>query len=146
MTASFLEDGIRRRLGLTAGQSRLLIRAPDDLAEILRRDAKWCATAADVPEHLHGLGRIDFVQYFTQSLKDVKEKLPALRKLTHPDGCLWIAWPRNARNSDISEGTIRRMAIDLGMIDSNAAPIGEHWQGIKLITPLALRQRSARAV
>jgi hypothetical protein len=147
VTASFVEESLTRKLGLREQQSRLIINAPEDLVPALTSGAAWCATAADVPEHMGGFGRIDHVQYFVRDLATLKAKLPLLKALTHSDGALWICFPRVDYGEvvDLDESIIRRLAIEHSMVDSQTWTLSREWMALKLIVPLAMRPRTPAA-
>lgn len=143
MTANFVNESLARKLGLQQAQSRLVIAAPPDLVDALTGGAAWYATAADVPQHMTGFGRIDHVQFFVRDLKTLKAKINALKGLTHPDGALWICFPRVefGQVAELNESVIRRLAIEYSMVDSQTWTMSRDWMALKLIVPLALRPR-----
>jgi hypothetical protein len=58
-----------------------------------------------------------------------------------PDGGLWIAWPKKASGvaTDITEDTLREVALPLGLVDNKVCAIDETWSGLRLVWRKELR-------
>jgi hypothetical protein len=54
---------------------------------------------------------------------------------------LWISWPKKSAKvaTDISEDTIRELALPLGWVDVKVCAVSEVWSGLKLVVRKALR-------
>jgi len=74
-------------------------------------------------------------------------RLRALSRRIHPDGAIWVAWPRRAggADSDIREQDIRDAALALGLVDVKVAAIEERWSGLRLVWRRELRAAAAAA-
>ena len=61
--------------------------------------------------------------------------LKALRSLLAPDGQLWVSWPKKAArvDTDITEDTIRELALPLGYVDVKVCAVDAVWSGLKLV-------------
>lgn len=62
---------------------------------------------------------------------------------TLPDtAMLWISWPKKAARvaTDITEDTVRELALPLGFVDVKVCAVDAVWSGLKLVTRKALRQ------
>jgi hypothetical protein len=68
------------------------------------------------------------------ALKSQREGLPA-------DAVLWVSWPKKSANvaADITEDTIRELALPLGYVDVKVCAVSEVWSGLKLVVRKALR-------
>jgi hypothetical protein len=64
-----------------------------------------------------------------------------LRKKLPPDAPIWISWPKKASKvaTDITEDTIREVALPLGYVDIKVCAVTEVWSGLKLVLRKDLR-------
>jgi hypothetical protein len=61
--------------------------------------------------------------------------LKALRGKLAADGMVWVSWPKKAAKvaTDITEDTIRALALPLGFVDVKVCAVDEVWSGLKLV-------------
>ena len=54
---------------------------------------------------------------------------------------LWVSWPKKASGveTDVTEGVVRRLGLDGGLVDVKVCAVDETWSGLKLVIPLAQR-------
>jgi hypothetical protein len=78
-----------------------------------------------------GLG---LVHVFCRDAARLKEKLAVLREQMAPDGAIWVSWPKKASGvrTDITEDTIRALALPMGLVDIKVCAVDEVWSGLKL--------------
>jgi hypothetical protein len=83
------------------------------------------------------------VAFFTERSK-LEKRLQALAAMIHPDGGLWIAWPKRASGveTDITEDTVRGLALAGGLVDNKVCAIDATWSGLRLV--YRLRDRPKR--
>jgi hypothetical protein len=57
------------------------------------------------------------------------------------DGGLWVAWPKRASgvDTDITEDTVREVALPTGMVDNKVCAIDDTWSGLRLVLRKELR-------
>jgi len=57
------------------------------------------------------------------------------------DAAIWVSWPKKSSGvvTDITEDTIREVALPLGLVDIKVCAVDETWSGLKLVIPRALR-------
>jgi hypothetical protein len=79
--------------------------------------------------------------YFTNSFTELRAKMRTLRRMIKATGAIWICWPKTGARllGDFKEDDIRRLALDLKLVDVKVAAIDETWSGLKLVVPVALR-------
>jgi hypothetical protein len=125
-----------RKLGLEPGQRVGIDRRPtgwalaDPLFDLVYVRAP---ASADV-----------IVAFFTRA-KELESRLPALAERIHPDGALWVAWPRRAagHGSDITDNVVREHALPLGIVDVKVAAIDADWSGLRFVWRVANRRKNA---
>ena len=71
----------------------------------------------------------------------LRTKLQFLRTAIKADGIVWVSWPKKASKvpTDITEDTIREIALPLGFVDVKVCAINEIWSGLKLVIRKELR-------
>ncbi len=62
-------------------------------------------------------------------------KLRLLLPLLGSGGFIWVSWPKKAAKvaTDITEDTIRDVALPLGLVDVKVCAIDAIWSGLKLM-------------
>jgi hypothetical protein len=62
-------------------------------------------------------------------------RLSQLRNELKQDGFVWVSWPKKASKvpTDITEDTIREIALPLGFVDTKVCAVSEVWSGLKLV-------------
>ena len=58
-----------------------------------------------------------------------------LRRGIHDAGGLWIAWPKRASGvaTDITEDTVREIALAAGLVDNKVCAIDATWSGLRVV-------------
>ena len=76
-----------------------------------------------------------FVHLFATAASQLKSKLESYRKKIVPGGVIWVSWPKKSSGvtSDITEDTIRDLALPMGLVDVKVCAVDEVWSGLKLV-------------
>ena len=114
-----------KKLGLKPGHRLAVVGAP----------RAW--RVSDPPDGLvkvTGDGPADVILCFCRRASEVVERIPRLAPRIHPEGAIWLAWPRRAggHDSDITDEVVRRQALPLGLVDVKVAAIDQDWSGLRL--------------
>ena len=123
------------KLGIKAGFRVLIVNAP----------ANYKALVAPLPEAVRietHLGKsTDIVHLFTHERKELARLLPAYRAKLKPTASVWVSWPKKSAGvaTDITEDTIRSVALPLGYVDIKVCAVSEIWSGLKLVVRKELR-------
>jgi hypothetical protein len=74
------------------------------------------------------------VAFFTRRAQ-LERRLPGLGRAIHPDGGLWIAWPKRSSgvDTDLTEDVVRELALAGGLVDNKVCAIDETWSGLRLV-------------
>lgn len=85
----------------------------------------------------------DIVHLFTTKRSELAARLSALRKTIKPDAAVWVSWPKKASKvtTDITEDTIRDIALPMGFVDIKVCAVDDIWSGLKLVIRKQLRPR-----
>lgn len=81
------------------------------------------------------------VHVFTDSKAQLSNQLKELRTTIESNGVVWVSWPKKASKvpTDITEDTIREIALPLGFVDVKVCAVSEIWSGLKLVIRKELR-------
>ncbi len=123
------------KLGYRPGFRVHLHRAPDHYRALL----------GDLPDGVAVLARpaarLDLVHLFTDSAAELAKLLVRFRTQIEPAGMVWVSWPKKASKvpTDITEQTIRDLALPLGYVDVKVCAVDPVWSGLKLVVRKSLR-------
>jgi hypothetical protein len=127
--AGYSGTPLARKLGFKAPMTVCTIDAPREYREWLeplepgvgfsQRPAKPLAAA----------------HFFATRRADLATGLARLRKLLEPAGFVWVSWPKKSAKAatDITEDTIREVALPMGFVDVKVCAVSEVWSGLKLV-------------
>jgi hypothetical protein len=84
---------------------------------------------------------IDLAHVFANRRSELRKHLVALRTKLRADAAIWVSWPKKAAKvtTDITEDTIREVALPLGFVDIKVCAVSEVWSGLKLVVRKELR-------
>jgi hypothetical protein len=119
---------IWQKLGLDA-KHRVLVRgAPSDYAKLVGLRASELTLATP-------RGAFDMAHVFETSAAALKREVETLAKTLPAAGTIWVSWPKKAAKvaTDITEDTIRTIALPLGLVDVKVCAIDAMWSGLKLV-------------
>jgi len=87
---------------------------------------------------------VHVIHYFATQMKALTKDLPRLRKSIQPNGSIWVSWPKKASKveTDITEDTIRALALAQGLVDVKVCAIDNTWSGLKLVIPVKDRPKT----
>jgi len=125
-----------KKLGLAAGQRAFVEAAPPN----------YLSSLEPLPDDLEFASRLsgqfNFIHLFVKAESRLRERLPVMLAKLAPDGMIWVSWPKKAAQveSDITEDTIRKVALPLGLVDVKVCAVDETWSGLKLVIRKALRK------
>jgi Protein of unknown function (DUF3052) len=134
-TAGYSDTPLAQKLGLKPGQWVCYVNHPDHFEELLGE----LPSGITVRSQLRG--PLDLIVCFVTSRLDLARRLPALQRALHPNGMLWIAWPKRSSGveTDVTEDHIRDAALPSGLVDTKVCAIDETWSGLRLVTRKELR-------
>ncbi|HWH47106.1 MAG TPA: DUF3052 family protein [Burkholderiales bacterium] len=133
--AGYSGTPLARKLGIAGGAKVFARNAPADYAELLQ------PLPADVAFQTRLSRDTDIVHVFRTARADLKADLQALRTSIKSDAAVWVSWPKKASKvpTDITEDTIRELALPLGFVDVKVCAVSDVWSGLKLVIRKELR-------
>jgi hypothetical protein len=126
---------LAKKLGITE-RSRVFAKyAPSDYAQLLKPIPQGAVFEKKISEDT------DIVHVFGEKKSSLKAELVALRKSIKSDAAVWVSWPKKASKvqTDITEDTVRELALPLGFVDVKVCAVSEVWSGLKLVVRKELR-------
>lgn len=134
-SAGYSGTPLARKLGLQPGFVVHLADAPPGYLELL---APLPSGLRFVPEM--GID-VDLVHGFLTTRAALADLLARARRMLPPDATLWVSWPKKASKvpSEVTEDTVRELALPLGFVDVKVCAVDAVWSGLKLVVRKALR-------
>jgi hypothetical protein len=85
---------------------------------------------------------LDVLVVFVTRRSDLVARIATCRQRMQPAAGLWIAWPKRASGmaTDITEHTIREVALPTGLVDNKVCAIDDTWSGLRLVIRKELRE------
>ena len=127
--AGYSGTPLAKKLGIKPGTSLRAINPPDDYGELL----------APLPENViiaaSDIAELDIVHLFTKSRSELARWLHHYPALIKQGGAIWVSWPKKSSGiaSEITEGTVREIALPIGLVDIKVCAVDETWSGLKLV-------------
>lgn len=134
-TAGYSGTPLAKKLGIASGSRVLTISAPDGYPD-------WLAPLPeDVAFSAKLRGDTTLVHLFCDRRAELERQLASLRKTIQPAAAVWVSWPKKASKvpTDITEDTIRELALPLGFVDIKVCAVSDIWSGLKLVIRKELR-------
>jgi hypothetical protein len=139
-TAGYSGTPLVKKLGIREGARVLLVNAPGNYRKLV----------APLPQGVRILSRagkdLDVVHIFADARSELERRIVTLLPSLAQDGMIWVSWPKKASKvpTDITEGTIRDVALPLGLVDVKVCAVDDTWSGLKLVIRKELRKSGSR--
>jgi hypothetical protein len=133
--AGYSETPLAKKLGIREGFTVFLVGAPEQYQALL----------APLPERVRFTRKADsstnLLHAFSTERLALARLLPALRKKLSHEAAIWVSWPKKSSKvpTDITEDTIREVALPLGFVDIKVCAVTQVWSGLKLVVRKELR-------
>ena len=135
ISAGYSGTPLAKKLGFKPGCRALLIGAPEGYLERLAPLPAAVVFATEL------LPELALVQLFVERRAELQAQLQRCCQILGPTAMVWVSWPKKAsrRPTDITEDTVRELALPLGLVDVKVCAVDEIWSGLKLVRRKALR-------
>jgi DUF3052 family protein len=137
-SAGYSATPLAKKLGIAVGSSILARNAPPEYR-------KWLAP---LPPNVTFVDQItaatDIVHIFCDRKATLKADLVRVRAAIRESAAIWVSWPKQAsrRPTDITEDTVRALALPIGLVDVKVCAVSEIWSGLKLVIRKELRRQA----
>ncbi|HUR67626.1 MAG TPA: DUF3052 family protein [Candidatus Thermoplasmatota archaeon] len=140
MVAGYSGKPLVAKLGVKEDERWLLVNAPQgfetELAP-LPEGAKLLRTSRS---------GVDGTIFFVKERAMLARSLARVQERVAEGGAVWIAWPKKASGvpTDVTEDTIREIALPTGWVDTKVCAVDETWSGLKLLRRKAPSDKPGR--
>jgi hypothetical protein len=78
---------------------------------------------------------VDVAHVFTARRSELQKFLREAVRHVRADAAIWVSWPKKASKvpTDMSEDTIRAVALPMGLVDTKVCAVDDVWSGLKLV-------------
>jgi hypothetical protein len=132
--AGYSGTPLAKKLGLKDGLTVLLMGAPDGYRKQLDAPSsvRFTPTLSKA---------VNLVQIFATKRAPLAHALARYRHALASDAVVWVSWPKKSSKvpTDITEDTVREVALPLGFVDVKVCAVDEVWSGLKLVVRKELR-------
>ena len=131
-TAGYSGTPLAKKLGIKEGFRIRLLNTPEYYFKLF----------TDMPENISivkdSKTKKNFIHFFVKRLNDLQKNIVLLKNEIEPNGIIWISWPKKASKveTDITENSVRDIALSNGLVDIKVCAVDEIWSGLKLVIPV----------
>lgn len=120
---------LAKKLGLKPSSTLVAIDAPPEYLSWLGELPPGVRVASRIGK------RMQAVHVFATRRAALEKMLLVLRNQLEQSGFVWVSWPKKASRveTDITEDTIRQIALPLGLVDIKVCAVSDIWSGLKLV-------------
>lgn len=138
--AGYSGTPLASKLGIKTGTMLAAIDEPANYRKLLAPlpDGVRIVNGAENGAHI--------VHHFVTRRSELVAALRSYRSRLADTTPVWISWPKKSAQlaTDITEDTIREVALPLGYVDVKVCAISETWSALKLVIRKELRETSER--
>jgi hypothetical protein len=138
--AGYSGTPLAKKLGIKPGTKLFTVAAPGHYDELL-------APLPDGVKRVRKLDDAEVAHFFVTARARLDKELRAAMPKMQQDAAIWISWPKKSSKveTDITEDTVREVALPLGLVDIKVCAVDEVWSGLKLVIRKQLRQAPGRS-
>lgn len=129
MPAGYSGTPLAKKLGIKPGVVVVALGAPPDYPALLGPIPEGVELTDELP------ASAAFVHVFRTKRFVLEAELPDLKAALEPNGILWISWPKKAAKvaTDLDGNVVRRLGLDVGLVDVKVCAVDETWSGLKFV-------------
>jgi hypothetical protein len=133
--AGYSGTPLAKKLGIKAGANVCVSHAPKHYGGLV----------APLPDGVRLVGRVsettDLIHIFVTRRADLERGLKSTLTAMRTDAAVWVSWPKKSSGvtTDITEDTIRDVALPMGLVDIKVCAVDEVWSGLKLVVRKEMR-------
>ena len=136
MTAGYSGTPLAKKLGIKPGTVLLPVHAPVNYLALINPLPENVTVRRIVIEDL------DLIHLFTKTRAELIELLDLYKTKIKQNGAIWVSWPKKTSGipSEITEDTVREVALPMGLVDIKVCAVDDTWSGLKLVIRKELRK------
>ena len=134
-SAGYSGTPLPQKLGIKPGMTLHVVDAPMDYPALIAPVDKKVAFATRLTRD------VELLHAFVTKKGRLEEVLDRARAGLDSEAIVWVSWPKKAAGlaSEVTEDTVRDMALPLGFVDVKVCAVDETWSGLKLVVRKTLR-------
>jgi hypothetical protein len=127
--AGYSGTPLAKKLGIKQGTRLHSVNAP----------AGYAALLSPLPENVtlvqKDAAELDLIHLFTRTRSDLIKLIDRYKTQIKQNGAIWVSWPKKASGipSEITEDTVREVALPMGLVDIKVCAVDDVWSGLKLV-------------
>jgi hypothetical protein len=139
MTVGYSGTPLVNKIGIKEGFLVLVVHPPLNyltLLDPLPADVRFVGLPDYPPGTPEELSRgFDLIHLFTNDRAELFNELSESKRRLKKNGSIWVSWYKRAAKlpTEITEDTIRDVALQLGLVDVKVCAVDEKWSGLKLV-------------
>jgi len=120
---------LAQKLGIGARSQVCVVGAPKGYAQLFEPALEAAQLTARVDRNT------DVVHIFSTRRGELDARVKDALARMRDDCSVWVSWPKKAARvaTDITEDTVRDIALPLGLVDVKVCAIDAVWSGLKLV-------------
>ena len=139
MPAGYSGTPLAKKLGIEPGAHVAVLGTPVEYGSLLGdrpEDVRFSAVVKSDTTIAH---------VFVTERSELASHLKKLRVKLEETVPVWVSWPKRASKvaTDITEDTIREVALPMGYVDIKVCAVSDVWSGLKLVVRKELRGKQA---
>lgn len=134
--AGYSTTPLAKKLGFKIYSRVRISNAPDNYLELVAAGSVGVTISNKIRKN------IDIWHIFTCSEAQLQARLPDMMRTIRQNGMIWVSWPKKSSGvaSTVTEDTVRRLALPLGLVDVKVCAVDEIWSALKLVIRKELRR------
>jgi hypothetical protein len=135
VTPGYSGKPLAAKLGIKAGSEIYVAGAPDDYLKLIAPLPEGATVSSKLSK------KTNLVHLFTMRKSELSRALQSYRTKVDASAAVWVSWPKKSSKvpTDITEDTVREVALPLGFVDIKVCAVTEVWSGLKLVIRKELR-------
>ena len=127
--AGYSGTPLAKKLGIKGGSRIFLLNAPGNYLQLVSPLPEGMQIAPQIRSHT------DVIHIFSTKKEELSQALHTCLEKMRPNGMIWVSWPKKSSKvpTDITEDTIREVALPLGLVDIKVCAVDDVWSGLKLV-------------
>jgi hypothetical protein len=128
---------LAKKLGIKEGIQLALVNEPKDYFSLFDSFPNGVTIIKDLKV------KKDIIHWFVTESSVLHSDISYLKSQIVDNGAIWVSWPKKTSKlkSDITEDTIRNLALSIGLVDVKVCAVDETWSGLKLVIPVKERAK-----
>ena len=124
--AGYSGTPLAKKLGLKPGGTVCTFDAPKNYRQLVRERITLVTRLDESADTIH---------LFATRRAKLGVTLQRCVARMRQDAALWVSWPKRSSkvDTDITEDTIRSLALPMGLVDIKVCAVDETWSGLKLV-------------